>query len=192
MVVDSTGVSALVRQKFDPPLRCQARLDALPAANWTAALPKPGTTGPGCPLKYAARWPPRLSGIHRLKRTDPRDYEEPDFAGDLAAFDCVFDAFGSLSGSTLSSAMKAGATFISTVLTVPRLIRNVITRRSSVHERLVMVRPKRADLEQLGRWLQSGALKPVIDARFSLEDAQRGFQRLESHHARGKVMIEIA
>ena len=127
----------------------------------------------------------------RLGAAEARSYEELGLGRDLAPFDCVFDVYGSLSGRRLRGSLKPGATFISTVPTLGRLVRNLVTRKSSVQERVVMVRARSADLAQLARWLKSGELRAVVDARYPLDDVQRAFEQLEGRHARGKVIVEI-
>jgi NADPH:quinone reductase-like Zn-dependent oxidoreductase len=126
-----------------------------------------------------------------LGAAEARSYEELDLRRELAQFDCVFDVYGSLSGRRLRTSLKAGATFISTVPTLGRLVRNLATRKSSVKERVVMVRARSADLAQLAHWLEHGELRAVVDARYPLDDVQRAFQQLEGRHARGKVIVEI-
>ncbi len=71
-------------------------------------------------------------------------------------------------------------------------MRDVVSRLSSQSERLVVVRTRRGDLEQLAAWLARGELKAVIDSRYKLEEAADAFRRLESKRARGKLVIEVA
>ena len=57
---------------------------------------------------------------------------------------------------------------------------------------MVAVRSRHADLEQLAAWLESGALRAVVDSRYPLAEMQQAFRRLESKRARGKIVIEVA
>lgn len=47
------------------------------------------------------------------------------------------------------------------------------------------------DLAELGRLIEAGRLKPVIDRRFGLEEAPTALRYLEEGRARGKVLIEV-
>jgi NADPH:quinone reductase-like Zn-dependent oxidoreductase len=81
---------------------------------------------------------------------------------------------------------------IGTVPGLRRVARDLVTRFARAEERLVIVRPRRADLEQLAAWLAEGRLETVIDSRFPLERFQDAFRVLESKRARGKIIVEIA
>jgi NADPH:quinone reductase-like Zn-dependent oxidoreductase len=127
----------------------------------------------------------------RLGAADARAYEPVERMPELSTFDCVFDVYGSLSATALRPRLKRGATLISTVPTVSRLLRNVLTRGTKVRERVVMVRARTRDLEQLAHWLEAGLLEAVVDTRFALDDVHSAFAQLESRHCRGKVIIEL-
>lgn len=49
-----------------------------------------------------------------------------------------------------------------------------------------------ADLETLGAWIESGAIKPVLDRTYPLAQTADAIRYLESGHVRGKVLIEVA
>jgi NADPH:quinone reductase-like Zn-dependent oxidoreductase len=52
--------------------------------------------------------------------------------------------------------------------------------------------PKVDDLNQLGRWMQEGVIKPTIDNIFEFEEAPKAFERLRTKRAQGKIIIDIA
>jgi NADPH:quinone reductase-like Zn-dependent oxidoreductase len=120
------------------------------------------------------------------------DYARGDFLESGSRYDCVFDVFGNLSFARARPALKAKGVFVSTVPSLFRAVRDVVSRLSSQSERLVVVRTRRGDLEQLAAWLAWGELKAVIDSRYKLEEAADAFRRLESKRARGKLVIEVA
>jgi NADPH:quinone reductase-like Zn-dependent oxidoreductase len=70
-------------------------------------------------------------------------------------------------------------------------VRELVTRFSLQQERLVIVKPNHADLTQLGAWLADGQLRAVIDSRFALSDYTAAFQKLESKHTHGKIVIDL-
>lgn len=47
------------------------------------------------------------------------------------------------------------------------------------------------DLERLGKWMQEGKVKAVVDERFAFEKAPDAFRRLMTSRARGKVMVDV-
>ncbi|MDB4985673.1 MAG: zinc-binding alcohol dehydrogenase [Myxococcaceae bacterium] len=127
-----------------------------------------------------------------LGAADARSYEQIELLRELNAYDCVFDVHGSLSAPALRHAMKRGSVFISTTPTLMRLVRSVVTRVSSVRERIVLTKPCEADLQQLARWLGTGQLQAIVETRYPLAQAQQAFAELERNHVRGKVIIEVS
>ena len=47
------------------------------------------------------------------------------------------------------------------------------------------------DLVQLGEWLESGTIVPVIDRTYPLAETAEAIRYLEAGHARGKVVITV-
>ncbi|MFT3713995.1 MAG: NAD(P)-dependent alcohol dehydrogenase [Archangium sp.] len=107
-------------------------------------------------------------------------------------YDVLFDVFGNLKFEAERRRLNPKGVFISTVPSAGRLVRDVVTRFSPQQERLVVVKPKRTDLDQLGAWLQSGELRAVIDGRYALEDFAQAFTKLESKHTHGKLLISLS
>jgi NADPH:quinone reductase-like Zn-dependent oxidoreductase len=58
--------------------------------------------------------------------------------------------------------------------------------------KFIIVHPSGAQLTEVARLLESGALKPVIDHVLMLEQAAEGHAYLERGHARGKVILRVA
>src|SRR5262249_15748374 len=94
------------------------------------------------------------------------DYTQLDEALGDARFDVMFDVFGNLRFARARTSLRRRGVLISTVLTPRRLVRELVTRFSLQQERLVIAKPNRADLTQLGAWLADGQLRAVIDSRF--------------------------
>jgi alkaline phosphatase D len=44
---------------------------------------------------------------------------------------------------------------------------------------------------QLGKWMQEGKLKAVIDSTYEYSDAPKAFERLKTGHAKGKVVVHV-
>ncbi len=47
------------------------------------------------------------------------------------------------------------------------------------------------DLQRLGELMRSGAVTPVIDRRYPLEQASEAIRYLEAGRARGKVVVTV-
>jgi len=50
----------------------------------------------------------------------------------------------------------------------------------------------REDLEQIATWMKDGKAVPVIDTRFSFEQAPKAFEKLKTGRAKGKIVVDIA
>jgi alcohol dehydrogenase len=90
-------------------------------------------------------------------------------------FDLVFDAVGRRLTSELKVACRSALT--------PE------GKYASVDDELW--RPKLADLEEVMRLAEAGALQPVIDRRFPLERAADAHRYVEQRHKKGNVIITI-
>lgn len=52
--------------------------------------------------------------------------------------------------------------------------------------------PKTDVLEQVGKWMQEGKVKAVVDSKFAFEDAPKAFVRSKTGRAVGKIVIDVA
>jgi NADPH:quinone reductase-like Zn-dependent oxidoreductase len=106
--------------------------------------------------------------------------------------DVVFDVFGNLRVPELAPVWAEGrGVYVNTIPTVSRLASEWLTRGRAVEERLVVVRARRQDLEELGGLLASGRLHAVIERRFPMARAHEAFRVLESKRTRGKLVIDV-
>lgn len=46
-------------------------------------------------------------------------------------------------------------------------------------------------LKQIAQWVEEGKLKPLIDSEYSFEDALKASQKIRSHRAKGKVIVNV-
>lgn len=108
-----------------------------------------------------------------------------------APFDVIFDVFGNLRFRKIESLMSARSSFVSTIPSMKRFVRDWLTRLSRKQERLVVIRPRRAELIELGDLIVEKKLRAVVDSRFAFTNFRDAFARLESKRARGKIVIEV-
>ncbi|MGW4728129.1 zinc-binding dehydrogenase [Streptomyces shenzhenensis] len=64
-------------------------------------------------------------------------------------------------------------------------------KRRDVHYQRLSMRPDAEDLRTLADLIDSGRLHVPIDSRFAFDDAPTAFARMESRHAKGKVIVEV-
>jgi len=107
-------------------------------------------------------------------------------------FRVILDAFGNQSIDRVRRALTKDGVYVTTVPSariVRDTLRTLVTRQ---HARLVIVRPRRADLDTIAAFVEAGLLRPVIDRVVSFEDAVEGMRHLETKRARGKIVIRVA
>jgi NADPH:quinone reductase-like Zn-dependent oxidoreductase len=103
------------------------------------------------------------------------DYASTDLYDAHPRFDVVFDVFGNLRFASALPTLEPRGAFISTIATAGRIARDVLTRFSRVQQRIVAVRARRADLELVASWMESGKLRAIIDSRFPLGRVREAF-----------------
>jgi NADPH:quinone reductase-like Zn-dependent oxidoreductase len=106
-------------------------------------------------------------------------------------FRVVLDVFGNLSLSRVRSSLAADGVYVTTVPSLRIFRDSAMTIVGSPRARLVMVRPRAADLESLARLVEDGRLRPHIDRVFPLASAVDAVRHLETWHAHGKVVVRI-
>lgn len=103
----------------------------------------------------------------------------------------VLDAFGNQSLARVRRALSPDGTYVTTVPSV-RIVRDAArTVLGRPRARLVVVRPRREDLATIGRFVDEGKLRPVIDRTETFDGAVSGMKHLETKRTRGKIVIAI-
>lgn len=109
----------------------------------------------------------------------------------VGPYDAVLDCFGRLRAKDVARVLARHGRFVSLV-PVRGVFRDVVVGRVMFPRTvLTSVKPRTSDLAQLGGWLGSGRLQPVIDHVYSRAELQDAMQRLETRHARGKIVIKL-
>jgi NADPH:quinone reductase-like Zn-dependent oxidoreductase len=103
----------------------------------------------------------------------------------------VFDVFGNLSAGRTRSALAPGGVFVTTVPSRRIALDTLRTLVGPVRARMVSVRPRSADLAELGRLLDDGRLRPQIDRTFPLAEAREAVRYVEERRAHGKVVVIV-
>lgn len=127
-----------------------------------------------------------------LGATETLDYAiDAPFSGSLR-YRIVLDAFGNQSLDRVRRALTDDGVYVTTVPSARIVRASLRTLVSHPRARLVVVRPRRADLEAVTAFVEGGRLRPVIDRVVSLDDAVEGMRALETKRTRGKIVVKIA
>jgi NADPH:quinone reductase-like Zn-dependent oxidoreductase len=124
------------------------------------------------------------------------DYTREDFAQGTRRYDVVFAANAHRSLFDYRRVLRPGGIHVMAgggmqqivqgFLLAPLLSR--LTRKRSV---LLMAKITRPDLETLAGMLASGALAPVLERRYPLDEAAEAVAYVAEGHAQGKVIVEM-
>ncbi len=126
------------------------------------------------------------------------DYTKEDFTKSNQKYDFILDAVGNRSVSDYKQALTPnGKCVIVGFTTLGRLFQHAILgslQSLSKGKTIVLMgtaQPNKKDLEILKSYLESGSINPVIDRKYSLNNAAKAMHYLEKGHARGKVIISV-
>lgn len=126
-----------------------------------------------------------------LGATEALDYaHDAPFSG-VSRYRVVLDAFGNLSLDRVKRALAKDGIYVTTVPSTRIALDTVRTVIGSPRARLIIVRPRRSDLDAITSFVRAGQLRPVIDRVVSLDDAIEGVRHLETKRARGKVIVRV-
>ena len=119
------------------------------------------------------------------------DYREAPPSTLEGRFDAFFDTIGDQPFAVARRALVAGGAHVSTVPTARAFLAVVGSAFGSRRARVVLVRPHPGDLRWLSMMVTSGALRPVVDARFPLGEIVAAQERVATGRARGKVVVLV-
>ena len=108
---------------------------------------------------------------------------------DERGLDHVFDIYGNLPWPRAKAMLRPGGRYCTTVPQPGAIVRGALRRVGLHRAALVVVRSRRADLEQLSQWVSTGALRPVVDRTLPWTEAVAAQTYLETRRARGKVVL---
>jgi NADPH:quinone reductase-like Zn-dependent oxidoreductase len=152
-------------------------------------------------VQIAKAWGTRVTAVASARNQDvlrelgadeSLDYAKDDFARREAAFDVILDVVPNRSFPECRCALAPGGTYVTTLPGPGPFLWRALTalplfggRRC----RALMLRPKRGDLEELARLAEAGSLRPVVGEVFPLDAIREAHTRMQSGHARGKIVV---
>ncbi|HEX5840313.1 MAG TPA: NAD(P)-dependent alcohol dehydrogenase, partial [Anaerolineales bacterium] len=111
-----------------------------------------------------------LDMVRSLGAERVMDYTKEDFARDGRIYDVVFDAVGKISRAQIKRSLKEKGVYLS-----------VTSPTSERTEYLTVLR----------ELIEAGQVRPVIDRRYSLEQAAEAHRYVEKGHKKGNVVIAV-
>ena len=140
------------------------------------------------------------------------DYHSEDFTDVCKGYDAIFDTLG---GKTLRKSIdtvrEGGWVVNITDLPDPQTAREMglpwfvrlglrfATRKVTaqargrgVNYRMLLMHSDGATLREIAGLVEQGAIRPVIDTEYAMDGYKEAFEKLETGHARGKVVLKMA
>jgi NADPH:quinone reductase-like Zn-dependent oxidoreductase len=114
------------------------------------------------------------------------DYNAGRFEDKVHGADVVLDTVG---GDTLDRSwgvLRRGGVLVTIVARPPDK-----PARYGVRGVFFIVKPSRAQLIEIGRLIDRGKLRPIIEATFPLGEARQAFERAAGGHNRGKIVLQV-
>jgi len=135
--------------------------------------------------------------VRQLGATEVVDYRkistEAWVAADPAARECnlIIDMIGGKSLAGCWSAVRSGGAIVS-INTPPDMVKPAGLEKQVGKSLFFIVKPLGSNLAEIGRLIEAGRVRPVVDSVWAFADFKKAFERLESGHAKGKIIIKVS
>ncbi len=131
--------------------------------------------------------------VRQLGADEVIDYTTEDFTTNGQTYDVIFDTSATARFARCRASLTPEGRFVSVDIRV-RLLLHMLSAKVTGGPRpmFTVSQAKREDLEQMRELVDSGAVRPVIDRIYSLDEIRHAHARVESKDARGTVVVAIA
>jgi NADPH:quinone reductase-like Zn-dependent oxidoreductase len=120
------------------------------------------------------------------------DYTKDDFAASGATYDLILDTAGTMSFSRARPVLSPTGIFLPIEFGGREIGQALLKRLTGGQKVMIGISSdNRENIEALAALLESGAIRPVIDARFAFDEIAEAHRRVESRHKRGSVVIMV-
>lgn len=129
----------------------------------------------------------RASFLRDLGVDELVDYTQVRFEDRVRDVDFVLDTVG---GSTLERSwplVRSGGTLVSIAADIPE----ERAAAQGIRGISILVKPDRAELIELARLVDTGVLRPVVDAVYPLSSAREAYERGAAGHNQGKIVLRV-
>jgi NADPH:quinone reductase-like Zn-dependent oxidoreductase len=151
----------------------------------------------GAKAVVAVCGPGKEDAVRALGATEVVNYKETSIeewvAADPAGRECdlVVEMVG---GKTLAGcwvAVRAGGALIS-INTPPEMGKPAGLEKELAKSMFFIVEPLGSQLAEISELIEAGRVKPTVDSVWEFADYKKAFERLESGHANGKIVIKVS
>lgn len=115
------------------------------------------------------------------------DYTRDDFTATLRDLDVVLDTLGGEVQLLSMNVLKKGGMLVSIVMP-PDL---ALAEQKGIRRAYFFLQPDGNKLEEIGKWIEQGHIKPAVGAVFPLDEVAKAHELSESGHSRGKIVLTV-
>jgi NADPH:quinone reductase-like Zn-dependent oxidoreductase len=116
------------------------------------------------------------------------DYRAVDFSKEVADVDVVLDTVGGETRDRSWSVLRKGGVLVAVAMPPPD---GHVAAKHGVRAVMTAVMPDGRRLEEIGKLIDAGELRLLIDSEFPLASAAAAHERSESRRARGKIILRV-
>jgi NADPH:quinone reductase-like Zn-dependent oxidoreductase len=106
-------------------------------------------------------------------------------------YDLIFDTVGATSFAACKRALSDRGTFIPLSGGLREMLQAVTSRLSKKRVKTTVSTNTREGLQEILAMIESGAVRPVVDRVFSMDQIAEAHRRVESRHKRGSVIVSM-
>lgn len=138
----------------------------------------------------------KLDMLRSMGASHVIDYAKEDFTRKTQRFDLILDVKTSRSIFDCARALKPNGTYVTVGGSMPRLFQGLagwpwIAMTSSKRIRILALKPNKG-LAYMNELFESGAVVPVIDGSYTLNQVPDAFRHFGSGQHKGKVVVTVA
>lgn len=138
----------------------------------------------------------KVEMARRLGADHVIDYTREDFAKNGQQYDLIFAANGNRSLSDYERALTPTGIYVMAGGTNAQMLQTGVlgmfkSKKGGKTMKLFLASSSPDDLAMLKNLIEAGALRPVMDRCFTLEEAAEAMRYLEAGHAKGKIVIGV-
>jgi len=123
------------------------------------------------------------------------DYSQQSILDLPTTFDVVFDIIGQYSLGRCRKLLTPQGCYVTTQYKASVMANWLLTGSGNATQRqrarLVSMRPRQQDLQQIAAWCEAGQLTPVIDREYTMTQIPEAFEYSASGRVRGKLVIAL-
>jgi NADPH:quinone reductase-like Zn-dependent oxidoreductase len=121
------------------------------------------------------------------------DYAQTDYTSGGDTYDVIMDCVGAASYAACRRVLRSRGRLLLMVASLGDLLSAPFQGRASSHRVIAGVSTElREDMLYLAEIAERGQYRPVIDSHFSFERIADAHARVDSHHKRGSVVVDVS